>query len=57
MDNNVKILNVISNACKKTVIRLLIFLKIENDFGLQASNWHEGIGKDLSILLPEILFS
>ena len=61
MTNNSKIPSIVNSIetsayptpAKRPAFSVLNCSKIENDFGVHASNWHDGIGKVISILKLE----
>jgi dTDP-4-dehydrorhamnose reductase len=61
MTNNLKIPSIVHSIktsayptpAKRPAFSVLDCSKIENDFGVHASNWHDGIGQVISILLLE----
>jgi dTDP-4-dehydrorhamnose reductase len=61
MTNNLKIPSIVNSIktsayptpAKRPAFSVLDCSKIENDFGVHASNWHDGIGQVISILLLE----
>jgi dTDP-4-dehydrorhamnose reductase len=65
MTNNLKIPSIVNSIetsayptpAKRPAFSVLNCSKIENDFGVHASNWHDGIGQVISKLKPEKPFS